>query len=573
MNPEDFNYFQSRVTKFITGSTRKGGFGSFLSPKITRLSGIIPKRSLPSQIFSRPTASADDAIESSGRGISSLGRVTLDLEIINNNLDRIRQIIEQDYKNTQETNRKETEDFRKRVANRGRIFGRRELGDKKSDVLGSVKKYVGSFFSGTGGAIRALSMFNLLQGILSGDPSKIIGPLLGIGLTYIPAIATGVAGAIATSLVGKLFGGGAARAAATAATAAPAAPTATKVPRMRKFGKYAALAGLAATGASLLTKPQEDDSQQQRLEELTQEQKGLTDAQNLVPIPQDDLKRFENLNKRFEAALDFLMGKKGGQEQQGAGSGSGGGGGITAPPGGSQSAVPTGNERELLKRLMIAEAGGEGELGMAAVARSVLNRSGLVQSGKTGAGTFGAASGSVSDIISASGQYSPYAQGKLNRALIAAENIRAEKALELAMNEADMRGRLEAMGLQANQINNLISATGFRAGYAFDDSSQNVNVTKLGDHYFNTAGNVGRVSAVGSTSLQTSTLPTTAPRAPRNIPVPQRQAPNVTLVPVDSGNQTPSSVASPSNDSAISVDTTHPENFLALYSKLIYQVV
>jgi hypothetical protein len=67
--------------------------------------------------------------------------------------------------------------------------------------------------------------------------------------------------------------------------------------------------------------------------------------------------------------------------------------------------------------------------------------------------------------------------------------------------------------------------------------------------------------------------PTVAPRAQRNIPAPQRQAPNVTLVPVDSGNQTPSSVASPSNDSAISVDTTHPENFLALYSKLTYQVV
>jgi hypothetical protein len=573
MNPEDFNYFQSRVSRFITGSNRRSSSGSFLSPRITRLSGIIPKRALPSQIFSRPTASADDAIESSGRGISSLGRVTLDLEIINNNLDRIRQIIEQDYKNTQETNRKETEDFRKRVANRGRIFGRRELGDKKSDVLGSVKKYVGSFFSGTGGAIRALAMFNLLQGILSGDPSKIIGPLLGIGLTYIPAIATGIAGAVATSLVGKLFGGGG----GSAAAATAAAPAATKVPRLGKLGKFAAGAALIGGGAALASNlfgQQKEDTQQQRLEELTQQQKGLTDAQGLVPIPQDDLKRFENLNKRFEAALDFLMGKKGGQGQQGAGSG-GGGGGITAPPGGFQSTIPTGNEKELLKRLMIAEAGGQGELGMAAVARSVLNRSGLVQSGKTGAGTFGAASGSVSDIISASGQYSPYAQGKLNRALTAAENARAEKALELAMNEADMRGRLEAMGLQANQINNLISATGFRAGYAFDDPSQNVNVTKLGDHYFNTAGNVGRVSAAGSTSLQTSTLPTAASRAQRQqiyIP-PQRQAPNVTLVPVDSGNQTPSSVASPSNHSAISVDTTHPENFLALYSKLIYQVV
>ena len=139
MNPEDFNYFRSRVSRFIVGSTRRGGVGSFGAPKITRLSGIIPKRSLPSQIFSGAGSSADDSIEASSKGISSIGRVTLDLEIINNNLDKIRQIIEQDYKNTQETNRKETEDFRKRVANRGRIFGKKELGDKKTDALGACR--------------------------------------------------------------------------------------------------------------------------------------------------------------------------------------------------------------------------------------------------------------------------------------------------------------------------------------------------------------------------------------------------------------------------------------------------
>ena len=519
MNPEDFNYFQSRVTKFITGSTRKGGFGSFLSPKITRLSGIIPKRSLPSQIFSRPTASADDAIESSGRGISSLGRVTLDLEIINNNLDRIRQIIEQDYKNTQETNRKETEDFRKRVANRGRIFGRRELGDKKSDVLGSVKKYVGSFFSGTGGAIRALAMFNLLQGILSGDPSKIIGPLLGIGLTYIPAIATGIAGAVATSLVGKLFGGGGARA---AATAAPAAPTATKVPRMRKFGKYAALAGLVATGASLLTKPQEDDSQQQRLEELTQEQKGLTDAQGLVPIPQDDLKRFENLNKRFEAALDFLMGKKGQQQSQ-TPAGGGGGGSEPTPTQTPQNVVTTGQSVDVGGGISYYGPGFDGK--------------------KT-------ASGEVfdQDALTAAHKTLPFGT------LLKVTNHDTGRSVVVRVND---RGPF----VGNRQLD--LSEGAMRA------------LGGIGTGVLNNAS-IEVVRASGSAQPTQSPVlpsPTTAPRAQRNIPAPQRQAPNVTLVPVDSGNQTPSSVASPSNHSAISVDTTHPENFLSLYSKLIYQVV
>ena len=520
MNPEDFNYFQSRVTKFITGSSNKSGIGSFLSPKITRLSGIIPKRALPSKIFSRPTASADDAIESSGRGISSLGRVTLDLEIINNNLDRIRQIIEQDYKNTQETNRKETEDFRKRVANRGRIFGKRELGDKKSDVLGSVKKYVGSFFSGTGGAIRALAMFNLLQGILSGDPSKIIGPLLGIGLTYIPAIATGVAGAIATSLVGKLFGGGGVRAAATAAPTAAAGAGAGRFVGMRGFaGRSALIGGGLALANSIFNRPQED-TQQQRLSELTQEQKGLTDPQNLVPIPQDDLKRFENLNKKFETALDFLMGKKGQQQQQ-TSFGGGGGGPTPTPTQTPQNVVSTGQSVDVGGGISYY---GPGFAGNPTASGEIFNPNELTAAHKT------LPFGTLLKVTN----------HDTGRSVVVRVNDRGPFVgnRQLDLSEGAMRA---LGGIGTGVLNN---------------------------------ASIEVVRASGSAQpTQTPVTPSAAPRVQRNIPAPQRQAPNVTLVPVNTGNQTPSSVASPSNDSAISVDTTHPENFLALYSKLIYQVV
>jgi rare lipoprotein A (peptidoglycan hydrolase) len=515
MNPEDFNYFQSRVTKFISGSTRRSGFGSFLSPKITRLSGIIPKRALPSQIFSRPTASADDAIESSGRGISSLGRVTLDLEIINNNLDRIRQIIEQDYKNTQEINRKETEDFRKRVANRGRIFGKKELGDKKTDVLGAVKKYVGSFFSGTGGAIRALAMFNLLQGILSGDPSKVIGPLLGIGLTYIPAIATGIAGAIATSLVGKVFGGGGAR----AATAAAPAASAGRFAGMRGLaGRTALVGGGLALANSIFNRPQQD-TQQQRLEELTQQQKGLTDAQGLVPVPQDDLKRFENLNKRFEAALDFLMGKKGQQQPQ-TPSGGGGGGGP-APTQTPQNVVATGQSVDV--------GGGISYYGP----------------GFAGNPTASGETFNPNDLTAAH-QTLPFGT------LLKVTNHDTGKSVVVRVND---RGPFVG-NRQLDLSEGAMRALGGIGTGVLKNASIEV------------------VKAAGPTQpTQTPVVPspTTAPRAQRNIPAPQ--GPNITLVPADTGNQTPSSVASPSNHSAISVDTTHPENFLALYSKLIYQVV
>ena len=163
--------------------------------------------------------------------------------------------------------------------------------------------------------------------------------------------------------------------------------------------------------------------------------------------------------------------------------------------GGLQNANMGSDEEDYLMRLMIAEAGGEGELGMAAVARSVMNRAGLIQSGKVGAGTFMADSGSIMDVINAKGQYQPVAQGKLKRALTPEEKARAMKALEMARNSAALRGNLEASGMSADQVNNIMASTGFRTGAAFNDSSQNVNRTKLGNHIFNTAGNTGMLTA------------------------------------------------------------------------------
>ena len=163
--------------------------------------------------------------------------------------------------------------------------------------------------------------------------------------------------------------------------------------------------------------------------------------------------------------------------------------------GGLQDANMGSDEEDYLMRLMIAEAGGEGELGMAAVARSVMNRAGLIQSGKVGAGTFMADSGSIMDVINAKGQYQPVSEGKLKRALTPEEKARAMKALEMARNSAALRGNLEASGMSADQVNNIMASTGFRTGAAFNDSSQNVNRTKLGNHIFNTAGNTGMLTA------------------------------------------------------------------------------
>lgn len=174
------------------------------------------------------------------------------------------------------------------------------------------------------------------------------------------------------------------------------------------------------------------------------------------------------------------------------------------PTGTAQPADISGNEKELVKRLMIAEAGGEGTEGMAMVGRSVLNRAGLVQSGKLGAGQFNAESGSVTDIIQAPLQYTPYSQGKLDRPLSAEENARAEAAYQLMMNDPEFRKAIKTkFNLSESDVKKAAAATGFRnynAG-AGVDTSQQVNEFVAGRHTFNTAGNAGLITPYSSATV------------------------------------------------------------------------
>ena len=147
------------------------------------------------------------------------------------------------------------------------------------------------------------------------------------------------------------------------------------------------------------------------------------------------------------------------------------------------------SEYNLLQRLVLAEAGGEGKLGMALVARSVLNRAGLIQSGKVGPGMFLAKDKSVTGVIMGRGQYQPVSDGSINKPRTDEQMSAAKEAIELARNPAGLRGTLEAEGVASNNINYLMGSTGFRTGSAFNDESQNVNVVQYKNHFFNTAGN------------------------------------------------------------------------------------
>ena len=169
-------------------------------------------------------------------------------------------------------------------------------------------------------------------------------------------------------------------------------------------------------------------------------------------------------------------------------------------------------EEELFIRTVAAESRGEGQIGQSLVARTIINRAGLIQSGTVGKGTFLANDASITGVIYGRNQYQVVRDGSINKNFSKTELDNARKAIEIARNTADLRGRLEAQNIPPNEINSAMASTGFRTGSAFNDSSQNVNVTKFGNHYFNTAGNTGLKtpnanikSSISSGSTETST--------------------------------------------------------------------
>ena len=182
----------------------------------------------------------------------------------------------------------------------------------------------------------------MLLGILNGDISSVFKGLFGIGLSFLPKIGMMIAGGILknllASMAGRAVGGGMRRGVGGGMRRAPiAAPSSG-------FGKWAKIASLG-TGAlalgsalSISNQNQQQESVQQpetqkRLEELTLQQKSSPEVSS---IAQEDLKKFEALNIRFEKALEFFietykktMGESG--QQRSSSSGGGGGGSMANP--------------------------------------------------------------------------------------------------------------------------------------------------------------------------------------------------------------------------------------------------
>jgi len=212
---------------------------------------------------------------------------------------------------------------------------------------------------------------------------------------------------------------------------------------------------------------------------------GLMDSKQLSGVLQ------RSISKKMKEALNVVKMEisksdyeRGGENPGGSGDGFDGDGQFIEDIKGV-----TGGERELLLRLMIAEASGQGDVGLALVARSVLNRSALIKAGKITAGEYLSNSSSLTDIINGSGQYQPVREGKLKRTLTESEYAKANSALILALNTDQLKTKLKSEGYNESQIRNLLAVTGFRTPSAGGDSSQNVNTIRHKGHIFNTAGN------------------------------------------------------------------------------------
>jgi len=178
-------------------------------------------------------------------------------------------------------------------------------------------------------------------------------------------------------------------------------------------------------------------------------------------------------------------------------------------PGEMGDATLSDSEMDLFQRLVYAESGGEGKVGMALVARSVLNRAGLIQSGKATTGTFSAKDKTVTGVIMGSGQYSPVGNGRINDKRTQKQMDDAKEAIRLAQDPEKLKALLKSEGIDDGSIKKLLASTGFRnynagAGY---DASQAVNEVRYKRHTFNTAGNTGLVIASSQISEKIKPVP------------------------------------------------------------------
>ena len=176
----------------------------------------------------------------------------------------------------------------------------------------------------------------------------------------------------------------------------------------------------------------------------------------------------------------------------------------------------------LLQRIVVAEAGSEDLIGQALVARSILNRKGvlddsfspstyytnssdlvdIIYGGTAESGVDKLLGGNVQKAIQQGKgyQYEPVGKGIITdpSKFNSANMTEASSAIALAQNPTKLRQELRKAGYKPNEIKNLMASTGFanlqtQADRGVkDDKTQDVGRVKYGKHTFNIAGNTNK---------------------------------------------------------------------------------
>ena len=145
-------------------------------------------------------------------------------------------------------------------------------------------------------------------------------------------------------------------------------------------------------------------------------------------------------------------------------------------------------DKELLKKLALAEARSEGVVGMALVIRSVLNRREAIRAGAN----FNTRSTNIRDIIYAPNQYQPVGDSRnsIDQSFSTTQLSNAEKAYQLAKNPAELQRSIQSDGVSATNARGLVLSNGFDSlggqgrpdaityrGHTFTDNINNFGVT------------------------------------------------------------------------------------------------
>ena len=150
------------------------------------------------------------------------------------------------------------------------------------------------------------------------------------------------------------------------------------------------------------------------------------------------------------------------------------------------------SDEEMLARLVVAEAEGEGKIGRALVASSVLNRLGIVQNDlfDEKGQNFNQKEDTFIGLLLGKDQYSPVTKdGRVFEEISEEQLQMGYDAIALAMNTGQLELTLRENGYDKESIKDLLAATSFRRYDAEEDISQLDNPRRVGDHVFNTAGN------------------------------------------------------------------------------------